>query len=77
MRGMSKQQPEAKQRIDDLVIALRHECDDKNKRIKELSGLLKIAHHALRSYEFCNGSPDLAKEVADKIEQICEGICGV
>lgn len=31
--------------------------------------LLQAAVHALRSYQYGNGSPDLAKEIADRIEK--------
>lgn len=31
--------------------------------------LLRAAFHALRSYQFGNGSPDLAKSTADAIEE--------
>jgi hypothetical protein len=30
--------------------------------------LLRAAFHALRSYQYGNASPDLAKEIADKLE---------
>jgi hypothetical protein len=31
--------------------------------------LLHAAYHALRSYEYGNGSPELAKAAADRIER--------
>jgi hypothetical protein len=36
----------------------------------ELLELLETAKNALRSYQYHNASPDLAKEVADKIESV-------
>jgi len=36
--------------------------------VKE-SSLLKSASHALRSYQYGNASPDLAKMIADKIDE--------
>jgi len=35
---------------------------------------LKASYHALRSYEYGNGSEDLAKEIADKAEAILREI---
>ena len=41
-------------------------CDSE---IAELKNLLQAASHALRSYQYGNASPDLAKACADKIDQ--------
>ena len=41
-------------------------CDSE---IAELKNLLQAASHALRSYQYGNASPDLAKSCADKIDQ--------
>lgn len=38
--------------------------------IERLRKTLTTALHALSSYQYGNGSPDLAKEVADKIENV-------
>ena len=36
--------------------------------VERQAKLLTAAHHALRSYQYHNASPDLAREVADAIE---------
>jgi hypothetical protein len=36
----------------------------------EMYRLLIAARHALRSYQFGNGSPDLAEEIADKANEL-------
>lgn len=36
----------------------------------DLSNALTAAMHALRSYQFCNASPELARSTADRCEQI-------
>lgn len=36
----------------------------------ELVGMLKAATHALRSYQFGNGAPDLAESTADACEKL-------
>lgn len=37
--------------------------------IAALKKLLIAASHALRSYQFCNSSPDLAQSTADEIDK--------
>lgn len=39
---------------------------------KRLQDLLHSAVHALRSYQYGNGSPDLAEEVANSVEKALE-----
>jgi len=42
----------------------------------EIVTALAGAYHALRSYEFGNGSPDLAKSIADRLEPILGSAAG-
>lgn len=71
--GFSIQGPTA---LMPLVPSLLHEvieeltvCEPRTDAQKMVP-LLKAAFHALRSYEFGNGSPDLAKQIADDIEAL-------
>lgn len=40
---------------------------------ERLRAALQTAHDALRSYQYGNGSPDLAVEVADSVAKILKG----
>ncbi|HMN15916.1 MAG TPA: hypothetical protein PKD55_26670 [Bellilinea sp.] len=41
--------------------------------IQSLRTALSSAHDALRSYQYGNGSPELAQEVADKLQKVLKG----
>lgn len=55
--------------INDLTGDLEQQCD-------ELAEVLRSAVHALRSYQYGNASPDLAKDVADRADRVLAGIGG-
>ena len=44
------------------------------REIHRLRRALKTAGHALRSYQYGNGSPDLAKDVADELDAILSAV---
>jgi hypothetical protein len=50
------------------IRTLETQLKDRKEETSRLSLLLNGAGHALRSYQFGNSSPDLAKELADKID---------
>lgn len=56
-------------RYDQAIECWTESINEKNKEIEREMRLLKAALQALRSYQYGNSSPDLAKEIADKIDQ--------
>lgn len=57
---------QADQRIEWLEIELAQSVD----QIARMREGLKAAGHTLRSYQHGNSAPDLAKEVADRIDDL-------
>jgi hypothetical protein len=51
----------------ETCVVMQREIERKNATIADLLKTCKAAESALRSYQYGNGSPDLAEEIADHI----------